>query len=127
MSMAKGMNKQALLRQKMEEARRRSSDDNSQNGEGGSTPQLSEEEIQEQNDRLRFAQLLKQGSTTSASYVNFAEEEDLIAASGEYLLNMEPGNPQSSHGFPFSCQSIGRTDSSTAIELLLNHSKTLFL
>jgi hypothetical protein len=77
LSMAKGMNKQALLRQKMEEARRINSADN---GVGA----LSEEEIQERNDRLRFAQMLEQGAT-SGSTVNYAEEEDLIAATGEYM------------------------------------------
>jgi hypothetical protein len=95
LSMAKGQNKQALLRQKMEEARRINS---AENGDGG----LSEEEIQERNDRLRFAQLLERGAT-SGSTVNYAEEEDLIAATGEYMprLNAERRDKIVISRFPF--------------------------
>lgn len=93
LDMAKGLNKlrskQAALQQKLQEAKRQNQaedeDDASVNGK------LSDEEIRERNDRLRFEQLLSAGSIPKTdrkdtSYLNIAQEDAEIDAASKLLL-----------------------------------------
>lgn len=84
----KAKNKQAALKQKLEEAKRKklqeagSADDTN----AKELQKLSDEEIQERNDRLRFEELLKKGSAnvfndySSGGYLNKQQEEEEIDA-----------------------------------------------
>jgi len=84
----KAKNKQLALKQKLEEAKRKklqeagSADDTN----AKELQKLSDEEIQERNDRLRFEELLKKGSAnvlndySSDGYLNRQQEEEEIDA-----------------------------------------------
>ena len=88
--MAKGKNKQAELRQKLEEAKRQ----NQIQQDGTSNKQQQQEQyeifnqktIQEKNDRLRFEELLQKGTAnvlndySSDGYLNKQQEEEEIDA-----------------------------------------------
>jgi hypothetical protein len=83
----KARNKQAALRKKLEEAKRQNSpttEDEVQRDEKKRL--LSEEEIKERNDRLRFEQLLKSKASivlndySSEGYLNRQQEEEEIDA-----------------------------------------------
>lgn len=93
--MAKKMkNKQAELAKKMADAK---------NQAGGGTPvddvsataKLSAQEVKEQNDRLRFEELLKTQASSvlndysSDGYLNKKQEEEEIMASSEYNIILE--------------------------------------
>jgi len=94
-SMGKGLNrardKQAALRQKMEEAKRQKqkTEGKEKPGEQEGKGQVSDEEIRERNDRLRFEELLKKGSAavlndySSDGYLNKQQEEEEIDATSK--------------------------------------------
>jgi len=92
--MGKGKNKQLLLKQKLEDAKRQKLKDNANNddavGDSAAKKQLTDKEIRERNDRLRFEELLKKGSATvfndysSDGYLNKQQEEEEIDAFRKY-------------------------------------------
>jgi hypothetical protein len=71
-------NKQAALRQKMEQAKRQNEK------EPESLKSLTDEEIRQRNDRLRFEELLQKGAaainSSDGEYLSRRQEEDLIDA-----------------------------------------------
>ena len=85
LAMAKSINKQAELRRKMEQAKRQKLGESSSINDAET--RLTDEEIKEQNDRLRFEELLKTKSATvlndysSDGYLNKQQEEEDITAS----------------------------------------------
>lgn len=90
----KARNKQAELRRKMELAKqqnRKADDEDDANGDDkSSSGRLSDEEMKERNDRLRFEELLKRGSSSvlndfsSDGYLTKEQEEEEINAAREY-------------------------------------------
>jgi hypothetical protein len=90
---SRARNKQAALRQKMEEAKRqkRKAEGVQDDSEGKDNDHLmSDDEIRERNDRLRFEELLKKGSATvlndysSDGYLNKQQEEEEIDAASKW-------------------------------------------
>lgn len=95
----KAKNKQLLLKQKLEDAKRKklidqSNENDDDNGDASKTrqklQQLTDKEIQEKNDRLRFEELLKKGSASVLNdysedgYLNKQQEEEEIDAFRKY-------------------------------------------
>ena len=82
----KAKNKQGLLKQKMEEAKRQNLDTTENAETTAGTQKLTDREIRERNDRLRFEELLKKGSSSvlndysSDGYLNKQQEEEEIDA-----------------------------------------------
>ena len=89
----KAKNKQTLLQQKMEEAKRQKMN------EAGDVPaataagqgKITDQEIRERNDRLRFEELLRKGSASalndysSDGYLNRQQEEEEIDAFRKWM------------------------------------------
>ena len=81
LEMAKSINKQAELRRKMEQAKRQKLA-----SPADEKAHLTDKEIKERNDRLRFEELLKKESATilndysSDGYLNMQQEEEEITA-----------------------------------------------
>jgi hypothetical protein len=80
-------NKQAALRQKMELAKRQKMDEEQQHSSlSNSKPSLSDQEVRERNDRLRFEELLRKGSVnvfndcSTDGYLSRKQEEEEIDA-----------------------------------------------
>jgi len=96
--MGKGLNKankQAMLKQKMEAAKRQKQgdDDGADVAEDDKdTKQLTAKEIKERNDRQRFEELLRKGGANFLSdysqdgYLNKQQEEEEIDAFRKYIL-----------------------------------------
>lgn len=90
---SKAHSKQAALRQKLEEAKRQSQ--SGATGEDSGIPSvssLSDQDIRERNDRLRFEELLRKGGSVTAlndyssdGYLNRQQEEEEIDAASTYL------------------------------------------
>lgn len=84
--LSKANNKQALLKQKMEEAKRQNLDPAEDAEIIAGRQKLTEREIRERNDRLRFEELLRKGSASvlndysSDGYLNMQQEEEEIDA-----------------------------------------------
>ena len=85
LEMGKSINKQAELRRKMEQAKRQNLEESMDDTEEKSL--LTDKEIKERNDRLRFAELLKKESAnvlndySADGYLNRQQEEEEITAS----------------------------------------------
>jgi hypothetical protein len=94
---SKAQNKQAALRQKMEAAKRQSS--NAIEEQTGSKRDLSDEEIRQRNDRMRFEELLKKGigriqsEYDSDGYLSQQQEEDEIDAVRSGKDRLYEGDP----------------------------------
>lgn len=87
LSMGKSRNKQADLRRKMELAKQQKEEVTSSGGGQAKEKPLTDEEIRERNDRLRFEELLKKEGATMLNdyssqegYLNKNQEEDEIIA-----------------------------------------------
>ena len=84
--LSKANNKQALLKQKLEEAKRQKLDHAKDTETIAGRQKLTEREIRERNDRLRFEELLRKGSASvlndysSDGYLNKQQEEEEIDA-----------------------------------------------
>ena len=84
--LSKSNNKQALLKQKLEEAKRQKLDRAEDTETIAGRQKLTEREIRERNDRLRFEELLRKGSASvlndysSDGYLNKQQEEEEIDA-----------------------------------------------
>lgn len=81
----KAKNKQAALKQKLENAKRQKLEEAGEEAEE-ERRRLSDKEIRERNDRLRFEELLQKGSASvlsdysSDGYLNIQQEEEEIDA-----------------------------------------------
>lgn len=85
--------KQAALKEKLEEAKRQKQQQeqaeppvyNCSDGAPARTNTLTEKELKERNDRLRFEELLKKKSFSSEGYLNVQQEEENIDAFRTYM------------------------------------------
>lgn len=92
----KAKNKQALLKQKLEEAKRQKiqGDNDDAVGEKAKQHPLTDEEIKERNDRKRFEELLKKGAAnvlndySSDGYLNKQQEEEEIDAFRKFVCGI---------------------------------------
>jgi hypothetical protein len=90
LGMAKSINKQADLMKKLKEAKQQAKESSGETDDESASPtentKLSASQIKDQNDRLRFQQLLEEGGSSvmndysSDGYLNRQQEEEEITA-----------------------------------------------